>query len=302
MAGAPSGLGTVADAPGWREPGVTGTGWRSCWPTAVFRCGRSTARTAPAGDGAARAIRLTPRTPRAVLAGEATAIPKDREGFVGELRFLLLTSRSAVKPRTLASNQIKTFLLDADNELRQQLGRLHKVTFVRACAGLAPSDPVRRAIASLGRRWLTLNTEARDLEKQIMALLTAHTPELLTSHGIGAITAAQLLATCHANPQRLRSDAALAAECGASPVDAPSGKTTRHRLNRGGDRAANNALWVIANVRLGSDPRTQAFLAKRTATGNSHKEIMRMLQRYIARERYPLIIDALRPAVIYALT
>jgi transposase len=212
----------------------------------------------------------------------------------------LATRRSAVKARTQASNQIKTFLLDADDDLRQQLARLRKVTFGRACAGLEPTDPVRRAIGSLGRRRLALNDEARALERQITALLTAHAPALLARHGVGPATAAQLLVTAGGNPQRLHSDVALAALCGASPVDASSGKTTRHRLNRGGDRAANNALWVIAKVRLGSDLRTRSFLAKRTATGNSRKEIMRMLQRCIARELYPLIIDALRPPAIDA--
>jgi transposase len=116
------------------------------------------------------------------------------------------------------------------------------------------------------------------------------------------VTAAQLLVTAGANADRLRGDAALATLCGASPVEASSGKTSRHRLNRGGDRAANNALWVIAHVRTISDPRTRAFVAKRTATGNSRREIMRMLQRYIARELYPLIIDALRTAAVDGLT
>jgi transposase len=112
------------------------------------------------------------------------------------------------------------------------------------------------------------------------------------------IIADQLLVTGGANPDRLHGDAALAALCGTSPVEASSGRTSRHRLNRGGDRAANNALWVIANVRTISDPRTRAFVAKRTATGNSRKEIMHMLQRYIARKLSTLIIDALRSAFV----
>jgi transposase len=239
---------------------------------------------------------------RTVLAGEATAIPKDRRGFVGELRLLLLTRRSAVKARTQASNQVKAFLIDADDELRARLRPLRKARFARACAALEPADGLRRALAVLGRRWLALDAEARDLEAQIAALLTAHAPRLLARHGVGPVTAAQLLVTAGANPERLHGDAALAALCGASPVEASSGKTSRHRLNRGGDRAANNALWVIAHVRTISDPRTRAFVAKRTATGNSRKEIMRMLQRYIARELYPLITDALRFTVVAGLT
>jgi len=239
---------------------------------------------------------------RAVLAGEATAVPKDRRGFVGELRLLVLTRRSAVKARTQAANQIKAFLIDADDELRASLHGLRKARFGRACAALEPADGLRRALAALGRRWLALNAEARELEAQIAALVIAHAPHLLARHGVGAVTAAQLLVTAGANADRLHGDAALAALCGASPVQASSGKTSRHRLNRGGDRAANNALWVIAHVRTISDPRTRAFVAKRTATGNSRREIMRMLQRYIARELYPLIIEALAMPAIDDLT
>ena len=108
-------------------------------------------------------------------------------------------------------------------------------------------------------------------------------------------TAAQLLVTAGDNPDRLHSEAAFAAVCGASPVEASSGKTIRHRLNRGGDRAANSALWTIANNRLMHDPRSRAYAAKRTAMGNSRKEVLRCLKRAIARELYPLILDALTP-------
>jgi len=125
------------------------------------------------------------------------------------------------------------------------------------------------------------DAEARDLQAQIAALIPAHAPQLLACHGVGAVTAARLLVTAGANPDRLSGDAALAALCGA-------------RLG-GGDRAANNAVWVIAYVHTISDPRTRAFVVKRTATGNSRREFMRMLQRYIARA-IPLIIDALRTA------
>jgi transposase len=239
---------------------------------------------------------------RAVLSGEATAVLRDRGGAVGELRVLVITRRSAVKARTQASNQIKAFLLDAGDELRARLRPLSKARFARACAALDPADGLNRALDSPGRRWLTLDSEARELEKQINALVAAQAPALLDRHGAGPISAAQLLVTAGANPGRLRGDAALAALCGASPIEASSGKTSRHRLNRGGDRAANNALWTIAHIRMISDPRTRAYVAKRTATGNSRKEIMRILMRYIARELYPLIIDAFVPVNAIVLT
>ena len=215
---------------------------------------------------------------------------------------LVITRRSAVKARTQASNQMKAFLLDAGDGLRNRLRALRKARFARACAALDPADGLNRALASLGRRWLALDQEARELEKQIITLVRAQAPRLLACYGVGGVTAAQLLVTAGANPGRLRGDAALAALCGASPIEASSGKTSRHRLNRGGDRSANSALWTIAHIRMISDPRTRAYVAKRTATGNSRKEIMRMLQRYIARELYPLIIDAFVPDSIDVLT
>jgi transposase len=230
---------------------------------------------------------------RAVLAGEVTAIPKDRRGVVGELRALLVTRRSAVKARTQAFNQIQGLLVEADDTLRAQLGKLRKAHFARACAELDPSDGTRRALRSLGHRWLALNAEAADLEHQIASLINEHAPKLLARRGVGALSAAQLLVTAGANPHRLGSHAAFAALCGASPVDASSGKTTRHRLNRGGDRAANSALWMIAHVRMVHDPRTRNYAAKRIATGNNRKEIIRILKRYIARELFPLIVEAL---------
>ena len=230
---------------------------------------------------------------RAVLARDATAVPKDRNGAIGDLRALLIARSSAVKGRTQASNQLRALLLEADDELRAKLGRLRKPHFARGCAAIDPHDGIRRAMVSLARRWLALDEEARELEQQIATLVDQYAPKLLTRHGVGPMTAAQLLVTAGANPDRLRGHAAFAALCGASPVEASSGKTSRHRLNRGGDRAANHALWIIAHTRMTHDPRTREYLAKRTATGNSRKEILRILKRYIAREIFPLIIEAL---------
>jgi len=104
--------------------------------------------------------------------------------------------------------------------------------------------------------------------------------------GAGTETAAQLLITCGGNPGRLRSEAAFAALCGASPIPASSGKTNRHRLNRGGDRQANRALYMITLGRMGWCPRTRAYVARRTTQGQSTKEIIRSLKRYLAREIY----------------
>jgi len=114
-------------------------------------------------------------------------------------------------------------------------------------------------------------------------------PGLRAAHGVGPDTAAALLITAGMNPHRLRSEAAFAALCGAAPVPASSGKTTRHRLSRGGDRTANNALYRIALVRMSNDPRTRDYVARQTANGRSKIEIIRLLKRAVAREVFRLL-------------
>ena len=137
---------------------------------------------------------------------------------------------------------------------------------------------------------MSLGEELRELDAALDKLTRAAGRRVLAQFGVGPQTAATLLVTAGDNPERPRSEAALAALCGASPLQASSGKTTRHRLNRGGNRAANNALWTISMVRMRSDPRTRAYVARRTAEGLSSKEIQRCLKRYIVRELYPLIL------------
>lgn len=156
-----------------------------------------------------------------------------------------------------------------------------------------PSDRRSQDRASQSRPSQTLDAEIRDLDVLITELVEATVPVLLEQPGIGVHCAAQLLITAGDNPDRLRSEGAFAALCGVSPVAASSSKTDRHRLNLGGDRQANTALWMIAHVRLVHDDRTKAYAAKRTALGDNRKEIMRRLKRYIVREVYPIIIEAL---------
>ena len=142
----------------------------------------------------------------------------------------------------------------------------------------------RISLKSLARRYLELHDEIADLDAMIGAIVDELAPDLIARNSIGHAGAAQLLLTAGDNPERLRSEASFAALCGVSPVPASSGKTTRHRLNRGGDRAANSALHIIAIGRLRTDPRTKAYVAKRIAEGHSKLEAIRCLKRYIARE------------------
>ena len=136
---------------------------------------------------------------------------------------------------------------------------------------------------------------SRRLDARITPLLQAHAPELLGIYGVGIDTAATLLVTAGDNPERLRSEAAWAHLCGVSPLEASSGKVTRHRLNRGGDRQANRALWTIVITRLASDPETQAYMERRVKEGRSKREVVRILKRYVAREVYRYLASRLTP-------
>lgn len=231
---------------------------------------------------------------RAVLSGQATAVPKDRDGAVESLRALTIARNSAVKATTSATNQIKAVLVGADQQMRDAMRVKSLLQLATRAAGLDPVDGQRAALASLGRRWLHLHQEIIELDIMIRTLVRQTVPLLLTRPGIGIHSAAQLLITAGANPERLHSDAAFAALCGASPVQASSGQTHRHRLSRGGDRNANNALWTIANNRMIHDPTTREFAARRKSTGDSRNDTLRVLKRYIARETFSIIRAALR--------
>lgn len=144
---------------------------------------------------------------------------------------------------------------------------------------------------TLARRCQQLEAEIADLDGQLVELCAVANPALLAAVGVGPEVAATLLVTAGDNPTRMRSEASFAALCGASPIEASSGKVTRHRLNTGGDRQANNALWRIAMVRMSMDPKTKKYVQRRTAEGKSKKETVRCLKRHIARELHRLLTN-----------
>ncbi len=205
---------------------------------------------------------------RGALAGHATAVPKAHNGPVEAIRMLTVARRSALKARTQAHNQIHGLLVTAPETLKDQLGGLRGGVLIDSCARLRPNSTTdaligaaKRALRSLARRHQALSAEIAALDGELRALCAAANPALLAAHGVGPDTAAALLIAAGDNPHRLHSDASFAALCGASPLPASSGQTTRHRLNRGGNRHANQALWRIAMVRLRCDERTQAYAA-----------------------------------------
>ena len=212
------------------------------------------------------------------------------------VRALLVARRSARSSRIKAMTQIHHLGFCAPDELRERLDGVSASMLGRTAAELRPGPDDGRilyatatSIRILGRRLVRLEDEITMLEGLLGPLVNETAPSLLALHGVGVDTAASLLVAAGDNPERLRSEAAWAHLCGVAPIEASSGKVTRHRLNRGGDSNANQALWRIALCRMSSDDRTRAYVERRTAEGKSKREIMRCLKRYIAREVYPHI-------------
>jgi transposase len=234
---------------------------------------------------------------RAVLSGRATTTAKTGDGLVEAMRLLKLTRDSAVNARTKAINQLKSIIVGADPALRESLAGLGPATLIHACADL--DDPGEHASAArrtvvytlrlLANRILALKAESYELHKRLRELVTRHAPQMLDRPGVGPDSGAALLIAAGDNPERLRREASYAALCGVSPVEASSGNTQRRRLNRGGDRQANAALYRITLSRLRWDSRTQEYLQRRLSEGKTRREIIRCLKRYIAREIYGLL-------------
>lgn len=229
---------------------------------------------------------------RAALNGEASGTPKARSGNVEAIRALRVARRSAIKAKTQAANQLYALVLTAPEPLRQQLRTLSlRQLITRTARFRAGADPVtagtKAAMTSIARRWQHLDQEIQALDVELRQLVTAAAPALVARHGVGIDTAGALLVAVGDNPHRLRSERSFAALCGVTPIDASSGQQRRHRLNRGGDRIANQALWRIAMVRMATEPRTRNYVTQSTTQGRSKKETIRCLKRYIARELYP---------------
>jgi transposase len=227
------------------------------------------------------------------LNGVASGQPKSGDGAVESIRALQVARRGAVKARTQASNQLRGLIVTAPRVLREKLAGLPAPPRVKVAARFRPGDLTRpaeaakAAMATVARRHQALAAEIAQLDTALETLVAHAAPTGFRNRtGVGTRVDATLLVTAGDNPGRLRTEASFAALCGASPVDASSGKQRRHRLNRGGDRQANSALWRIAFTRMATDPRTQAYVARRTSEGKTTREIIRSLKRYIAREVY----------------
>jgi transposase len=229
---------------------------------------------------------------RAVQSGEASAIPKSHDGPVEALRALKMVQRSATKARTQALNQLHALVLTAPEDLRARLRALNRRALLATCAGFrvrAADDSlpamVRLAMRELAQRVLTLDAQNKTLTTRMRRITTAAAPDLVAIYGVGPDTATTLLITAGDNPERLRHEKSFAALAGVAPIPVNSGQTQgRYRLNRGGDRQANAALWRITIVRLAGDQPTRDYLERRISQGKTTSDAIRCLKRYIARE------------------
>jgi transposase len=230
---------------------------------------------------------------RAALSGRAAGIAKTADGNAEAIRALLIAKRSARDTRIMCLNQIRHLGFTGPDELRERLRGVSRRRLAHAAAALRPTaggdavtQETKLALQTLGRRVLDLNATTARIDEQLALLVQATAPSLCALDGVGVDTAAILIVAAGDNPQRLRSEAAFAHLCGVAPIEASSGKTIRHRLNRGGNRQANHALWRIVFTRMNSDERTRKYVARRLAEGRSKPEIIRILKRYVAREVY----------------
>lgn len=233
---------------------------------------------------------------RAAQSGRAFGKAKTRDGNVEAIRALVVAKRSARSMKVKTLNQIRHLGFTAPEPIRARFSGVSRAELAAEAASLRPrpgGDVVtfatKTSLRLLGRRVLALDEEKAELDDHLAVLVGDTAPQLLEVHGIGVDTAALLLVAAGDNPQRLRSEAAWAHLCGVSPIQASSGKVTRYRLNRSGDRQANHALWRIAITRMRNHPPTLDYVERRLAEGKTKAEIIRILKRYIAREVFPLL-------------
>ena len=239
---------------------------------------------------------------RSLLAGQATARPKSGTSTAEMIRHLKVARDAAVKARSQAMQALKAIIVSAPSALREGLDCLAgKMALLRHLAALRPGPltstmaSAKASLRAIARRWLALDAEVKDHDASLGQLTQQSAPKLMQAHGMGAGTAAEMLILIGDNPERIHSEAALAKLCGVCPVPASSGKTTRHRLNRGGNRQANAALYRVVIVRMRGHQPTLDYVRRRTAEGKSKPEIIRCLKRYVAREIFGYLCRPAHP-------
>jgi len=229
---------------------------------------------------------------RAAQSGDAKGEAKTRDGNVEAMRVLRVARKSARSARTQTLNQMRSLISTASEVIRDELRDLNVYRLLERASAYRPgakrdvTSLTKFTLRTLARRAMALEEEVAELDAILGPLVAETAPALLARVGLGIETASALLVAAGDNPERLRSERTFAHLCGVAPIDASSGKNERHRLNRGGDRQANSALWKIVITRMVCDPRTRCYIDRRMAEGLTKKEAFRCLKRYIAREVY----------------
>jgi len=235
-----------------------------------------------------------------VLHQDDQHLPTPRaDGTREALRILLSARTELTTTATAQTNRLRALLLSGDDRDRDTArhalpdATLASLTRRRLpAAGADPHATVRHAeIRRLATALRLAAIQLRTNRTQLLELVRDIAPGLTDRPGIGPVSAVQVVVS-FSHPGRLRSEAAFAALAGTSPLQASSGQTVRHRLNRGGDRALNRALHTIVLTRMRSCPTTRAYVVKRTAEGKTTREIRRILKRYVTRELYRALTPA----------
>ena len=233
---------------------------------------------------------------------DADKLPTPRaDGDREALRILLCARAELTSTGTAQTNRLKALLRDgSDADRRLACGKITVTRLSELVKRRQPREASRaQAVrhAEIRRLALALREAARLLKAnkaELATIVNDLAPGLTDRCGIGPVSGAQTIVS-FSHPGRCRNDAAYASLAGTSPIEASSGRTVRHRLNRGGDRALNRAIHVIANTRIRNDRATQAYVARRTIEGKTSREIRRCLKRYITRELYRTLTATMTP-------
>ena len=229
---------------------------------------------------------------RAAQSGDACGLAKTRDGNVETMRVLRIARSSARRSRTQALNQMRSIICTAPDDIRDELRHLRVPQLLAKASAFRPRDrhsvagATRFTLRMLARRAIALEDEVQQIDAILTDLVADTAPKLVARSGLGTDTTSALLVAAGDNPDRLRNEASFAHLCGVAPIDASSGKHQRHRLNRGGDRQANSALWTIVITRMAADQTTRDYINRRIDDGHTKKEAIRCLKRHIAREVY----------------
>jgi transposase len=231
------------------------------------------------------------RAAREALAREHLGQPRSR-GQRAALSVLITVRAMAVEAAGDAQRQLQSLIVASPDHLRERFTGMTTHAIVTAAGKLRVNDSwdlesrvTARALRAVARRCCHLTSEAADHEREILSIVRGWRPDLLDKRGVGPIVAANVLCAW-SHQGRCRSEAAFASLSGTAPIPASSGLTTRHRLNRSGDRQLNRAIHVIVIARLRTDPTTRAYAERRRSEGKTNREITRCLKRYVARQLF----------------